>query len=310
MRKWKKVLFIILGILGAVVCAVFWIGTSTIDTGPYFETDYYKHTIARMDSATKNKIVAKDSLFAGFARINITPTPTAGVSDPEKGEFNGIKMAGYGDGKIAVGVHDSLFAKAVAVKVGSQQVVLISADLALIPEPIVLDVAEKLKNTISRKQLYFGATHTHSSIGNCLPGYVGKGFGGEYKPEVVAWLGTKIATLVKNALADQRPAAFASGYIRVPDLVRNRIIGETGRLNDKLDLLSFIQDNGRKATIGAYSAHATVIGTFNDEFSGDYPGYFQRHLEANGTDLALFFAGTVGSHSNKGEGEKFQKAKY
>src|SRR5690606_25866082 len=83
-----------------------------------------------------------------------------------------------------------------------------------------------------------------------------------------------------------------------------------GRLNDKLDLISIVQNNGKKATIGAYSAHATVIGTFNDQFSGDYPGYFQRHLEANSMDLALFFAGTVGSHSNKGEGDKFQKAKY
>lgn len=33
-------------------------------------------------------------------------------------------------------------------------------------------------------------------------------------------------------------------------------------------------------------------------------------MEAKGVDLALFFAGTVGSHSNKGEGEKFEKAKY
>lgn len=271
MRKWKKVLFIILGILGAVVCIAFLVATSTIDTGPYFETDYYRNTIAKMDSAAKNKIMAKDSLLAGFARINITPTITESAPNAEIGEFNDIKMAGYGDGKIAIGVHDSLFAKAVAVKVGSQEIVLISADLALIPEPVVLDVEEKLKNIISRKQLYFGATHTHSSIGNCLPGFVGKSFGGDYKPEVVAWLSSKITTLVKNAIADQRPATFASGYIRVPDLVRNRIIGETGRLNDKLDILSFVQDNGKKATIGAYSAHATVIGTFNDQFSGDYP---------------------------------------
>lgn len=310
MRKWKKVLFLILGSVVTLLCITLIIGTSTIDTTPYFETDYYKNTVAKLDSAVKNKTTDKDSLMAGFAKINITPTLTDDRPNAENGEFNGIKMAGYGDGKIAVGVHDSLFAKAVAIKVGSQEIVLISADLALIPEPVVLDAEEKLKHTISRKQLYFGATHTHSSIGNCLPGFVGKSFGGDYNPEVVAWLGSKIATLVKNALADQRPASFASGYIRVPDLVRNRIIGETGRLNDKLDLISFVQDNGKKASIGAYSAHATVIGTFNDRFSGDYPGYFQRHLEANGIDLALFFAGTVGSHSNKGEGEKFQKAKY
>lgn len=310
MKKWKKVLFLILGSVVVLLSIALIIGTATIDTTPYFKTDYYKNTLAQMDSVVKHKTTDKDSLLAGFARINITPTLTDDSPNVENGEFSGIKMAGYGDGKIAVGVHDSLFAKAVAVTVGSQKIVLISADLALIPEPVVLDAEEKLKHTISRKQLYFGATHTHSSIGNCLPGFVGKSFGGDYNPEVVEWLGTKIATLVKNALADQRPATFASGYIRVPDLVRNRIIGETGRLNDKLDLLSFVQDNGKKATIGAYSAHATVIGTFNDRFSGDYPGYFQRHLEADGTDLALFFAGTVGSHSNKGEGEKFEKAKY
>jgi hypothetical protein len=74
--------------------------------------------------------------------------------------------------------------------------------------------------------------------------------------------------------------------------------------------LSFIQENGKKATIGVFSAHATVIGTDNEQYTGDYPGYFQRHLEENGVDLALFFAGTVGSHSNKGIGEKFEKAKY
>lgn len=310
MRKWKKVLYIILGMLMALVCTALLIGTSTIDTGPYFETDYYRHTIVKLDSAIKNKTESKGPLLAGFAKINITPTITEGVPDAEKGKFKDIKLAGYGDGKIAVGVHDSLYAKAVALKVGPHEIVLISADLALIPEPVVLDVEEKLKHTISRKQLYFGATHTHSGIGNCLPGFVGESFGGEYRPEVVSWLGNKIVALIKNALADLRPATFASGYIRVPNLVRNRIIGESGRINDKLDLLSFIQDNGKKASIGAYSAHATVIGTYNDRFSGDYPGYFQRHLEANGVDLALFFAGTVGSHSNLGEGEKFLKAKY
>src|SRR5690554_515870 len=217
MRKWKKVLFLILGSVVALLCITLIIGTSTIDTTPYFETDYYRNTVAKLDSAVKNKTTDKDSLMAGFAKINITPTLTDDRPNAKNGEFNGIKMAGYGDGKIAIGVHDSLFAKAVAIKVGSQEIVLISADLALIPEPVVLDVEEKLKHTISRKQLYFGATHTHSSIGNCLPGYVGKSFGGEYQPEVVAWLGSKIATLVEHAIADQRPATFASGYIKVPD---------------------------------------------------------------------------------------------
>ena len=310
MGKWLRVLLKFFGVLIVLLVILFFFATSTIDTTPYFETAYYRNTIENLEEAVKNKSEAKGELLAGFARTNITPKIINDNPDPAKGEFNNIKMAGYGSGKIATSVHDSIFAKAIAIEVDSETVVLINADLVAIPEDVVNKVTDNLKGKISRKQLYFGATHTHSSIGNCMPGYVGKSFGGEYKPEVVEWLGLKFSALILQALADKQPAQFSSGYVKVPNLVRNRIIGESGRLNDKLDLLSFIQENGKKATIGAFSAHATVIGTDNEQYTGDYPGYFQRHLEENGVDLALFFAGTVGSHSNKGIGEKFEKAKY
>ena len=310
MGKWLRVLLKFFGVLIVLLVILFFFATSTIDTTPYFETAYYRNTIENIEEAVKNKSEAKGELLAGFARTNITPKIINDNPDPAKGEFNNIKMAGYGSGKIATSVHDSIFAKAIAIEVDSETVVLINADLVAIPEDVVNKVTDNLKGKISRKQLYFGATHTHSSIGNCMPGYVGKSFGGEYKPEVVEWLGQKFSALILQALADKQPAQFSSGYVKVPNLVRNRIIGESGRLNDKLDLLSFIQENGKKATIGAFSAHATVIGTDNEQYTGDYPGYFQRHLEENGVDLALFFAGTVGSHSNKGIGEKFEKAKY
>tara|TARA_R110002051_G_scaffold239474_1_gene300094 strand:- start:759 stop:2159 length:1401 start_codon:yes stop_codon:yes gene_type:complete len=310
MGKWLRVLLKFFGVLIVLLVILFFFATSTIDTTPYFETAYYRNTIENLEEAVKNKSEAKGELLAGFARTNITPKIINDNPDPAKGEFNNIKMAGYGSGKIATSVHDSIFAKAIAIEVDSETVVLINADLVAIPEDVVNKVTDNLKGKISRKQLYFGATHTHSSIGNCMPGYVGKSFGGEYQPEVVEWLGQKFSALILQALADKQPAQFSSGYVKVPNLVRNRIIGESGRLNDKLDLLSFIQENGKKATIGAFSAHATVIGTDNEQYTGDYPGYFQRHLEENGVDLALFFAGTVGSHSNKGIGEKFEKAKY
>ncbi len=310
MGKWLRRLLKVLGVLILLLVVLFFFATSTIDTTPYFETEYYRNTIENIEEAVKNKTESKGLMLAGFASTNITPKIISGTPDPAKGEFNNIKMAGYGNGKIATAVHDSIFAKAIAIEVDNETVVFINADLVAIPEEVVKKVADNLRDKISRKQLFFGATHTHSSIGNCMPGYVGKSFGGEYRPEVVEWLGQKFSALIIQALADKQPAQFSSGYIKVPHLVRNRIIGQSGRLNDKLDLLSFVQENGKKATIGAFSAHATVIGPDNEQYTGDYPGYFQRHLEENGIDLALFFAGTVGSHSNQGLGEKFEKAKY
>lgn len=308
-KKWQRRSFRILGGISIVLVLLFYITTDTVVTTPYFETAYYKNTIQKIDAASEEILETNGGLIAGFAKINITPKITD-TTNAINGAFSSIKMAGFGDGKVAVGVHDSIFAKAIAIDVAGQEVIFLSADMVSIPEAVTLQVAENLKNTISRKQLFFGATHTHSSIGNCMPGFVGKAFGGAYQPEVVAWLGRKFTQLILAARKDKQPSIFSSGDISVPKLIRNRIIGETGRLNDKLNLLSFIQKNGQKAVIGIFSAHATTISTWNDEFSGDYPGYFQRSLEANDVDMALFFAGTVGSHTNKGEGEKFEKAEY
>jgi len=300
----------VLATIALLLGLLFYFSINTIETDPYFESEYYKNTVAKMDVAFENKTKVQGELFAGFARMNITPKFVEVSPDVSKGEFNAIKMAGYGDGQIAVGTHDSLFAKAIAVEVDGKELVFLSADIVIIPELVVLKVALNLKGKISREQILFGATHTHASIGNCIPGFVGESFMGEFQPEVVDWLAEKFTQLILDARKDKKLTKFSSGYIRAPNLIHNRIIGETGRLNDKLNLVIFVQQNGKKAVIGIFGAHATTIGPWNDKFSGDYPGYFQRSLEAKGIDLAMFYAGTVGSHSNKGEGEKFQKSQY
>jgi hypothetical protein len=109
---------------------------------------------------------------------------------------------------------------------------------------------------------------------------------------------------------DLKYAKFASGYFNAPNLVANRIIGSKGRLNDKMTLVSFKQIDGRTSVIGIFAAHATTLGARNNKISGDFPGYYQRSLENRGIDLAMFFSGTAGSHTNRGEGTKFKKAEY
>ena len=313
MKKWLKIVLKILASLLLIIIIALFVSISFIDKTAYFETDYYKNTVDQLDQQFQNKKISKGELLAGFAKINITPSIVNGVENPAKGEFNKIKFSGFGDGKYAVGVHDSIFAKAIAMEVDKQMVVIVSADLLMMPETVVDEILENLKNNntdISREQLFFGATHTHSSIGNCIPGILGKSFGGEFQPELVKWLGKKFTTVILDAIADKKSAQFSTGYIHLPNLVKNRIIGETGRLNDKLSIISIKQNDGRQAAVGVFAAHATTISTWNDQFSGDYPGYFQRSLESKGIDMVMFFAGTCGSHTNKGVGHKFDKSKY
>ena len=312
MKKWLKVFLLAFSTIVIIIVGLLYYSISYIDTAPYFEAEYYSNTIKKLNNAISNREVSKGKLHAGFAKINITPKVVKGTQDPSKGEFNNIKLSGFGDGKRVTGVHDSIYAKAVALNVENNLIIFVSADLLLMPPEVVQIVEEKLKDhsEITREQIFFGATHTHSSIGNCIPSYVGEKFGGEYQPEVVSWLSEKITELILRSVSDMQPSQFASGYTKATNLIKNRIIGATGRLNDKLTIASIKQKSGEMAVIGVFAAHATTIGSWNDQFSGDYPGYFQRGLESRGVDMAMFYAGTVGSHTNKGKGSKFDKSKY
>lgn len=311
MKKWLKIIAKILGAIIVLIAIFLTYSIDSIDTAPYFESNYYKRTISSLDSAIEKSKIVEGIILAGFGKVNITPQIVEGKQNPSEGKFSRIKMPGFGDGQHAIAVHDSLFVKVIAFELADQQLVIISADLLMIPEELSVKVANKLAEkdiNLRRGQLLFGATHTHAGVGNSLPGYIGKQFGGEYQPEVVEWLSVKFTDAIIAALGDKKPAKMGSGFIHAPNLVRNRIIGETGRLNDRLTVLSVKQDSARQAVVGVFAAHATIVGRWNNQFSADYPGYFQRRLESSGIDMAMFMAGTVGSHTNKSPGERFERA--
>ncbi len=313
MKKWLKVFLSVMGVFTALIIGVLFYGISTVDTTPYFGTEYYANSIENIDKSFEKVKPESTILKAGFGKVSITPQIVDGKEEPKKGKFNKINLSGFGSDNYARATHDTLHVKVMALEVGNEQVVLVGADVLMIPEELTLKVVEKLKiNNIplTREQIYFGATHTHSSFGNMVPGFVGGMFGGEYQPELMAWLAEQFYQAIIAALNDKMPAQIGSEFTHVPGLIRNRIIGETGRLNDKLTVVSVKQDGAKQAVIGVFGAHATVLGSWNDEFSGGYPGYFQRKLEGTDIDMAMFFAGAVGSHTNKSQGDKFEKAQY
>jgi hypothetical protein len=222
-------------------------------------------------------------------------------------------MAGFGDRESpATGVHDSIFVKAAALKVGADMVITISADILLVPPYVADSVAYFMEKEagIKRGQLFFGATHTHSSIGASTPKWVGEKFSGAFNPNVISFLSRRFTKAALAAIADLKKSSIAVVEIKAPELVRNRMSKENGRLNDNFTSISIEQENGRKALIGTFAAHSTTLGENNLQFSGDYPGYWQRKIEENYADVAIYFAGTLGSHSHRGEGESFEKSRF
>lgn len=307
-----KKIGIILGSTAAILIALFFILTKPVDQKAFYDTAYYQKSLQLTDSLKQQILVNQDSVLAGFAKISITPGLGSNVDDAASGKFKTVPLAGFGarKGKGASGIHDSIFVKAVALKIGKQAVVFVGADLLIMPPNITDTVSLILeKQGIPREQVVFSASHTHSSLGAWGPGFIGEQFAGKVNPNIVKWLAQQISKAVTNAIADLRPAQIGYGIFKAGNFTRNRLIGDKGIKNDDFGYIYLEQLGGKKAVMGSFSAHSTTMGAGNMEISGDYPGYWQRKMEATSVDLAVFLAGSVGSQSPVGEGKDFERPK-
>ncbi|HEY6229350.1 MAG TPA: hypothetical protein VI282_19685, partial [Verrucomicrobiae bacterium] len=97
--------------ISALVCL------DRVDYRPYFREPYYKTTISRLRATAETNRLARGELQAGFGRAKLTP------------DFP-LPLAGFGNrkGKLATGVHDDVFVKAVAVRVGDRVGIMFGCD--------------------------------------------------------------------------------------------------------------------------------------------------------------------------------------
>lgn len=280
-----------------------------VDDSPYFETDYYRTTRERLAQPIPR---AYGALLAGFGRASLTPQLQSNVS--ALGHFQQLPMAGYGkrQGRPAFSVHDSLFASAVAMRVGEAEVVMVSLDALIVSRAMAEGVTARISPTLGlrREHIFFGATHTHSSLGAWGEGMLAELFAGTYDPRALEWIIVQVASAIERAHADLSRASFAYDKFAAPRYVRNRLVGEKGGVDEQFAALVLRQTDGDQIILGAYSAHATVLTYNNMQLSSDYCGYWRRALEQQTRTRAVFFAGGVGSHGPQSEGEEFEAARF
>jgi len=237
---------------------------------------------------------------SGWSRFSLTPTIGASATDPALGVFQSVPLAGYGNrkGTPAAGIHDELWVKAVAFASRSATGVMVAADALIIPREVADRAVEMLGRSrgLGRGQVYFGATHTHCSLGGWGQRFVGETFAGPHDPAVPTWFANQLVRAVEAALDDLQPARLGAGSFEAPEFIRNRL-DRGGVVDPEFSLLVVQQADGDRAILGSYSAHATVLGGNVMVFSGDYPGAWARAVEESGIGLAAFFAGGVGSQS-------------
>jgi hypothetical protein len=281
--------------VGAAVAALDW-----VDWRPYPGTPYHERTSRGVAEVKARALPPEGALAAGFGRARLTPTIGAPADEPLAGRFRAVPLAGYGArrGRPATGTRDELEVKAAALRTGGATVVLVGADALIIPAEVTDLAMARISAELGlrREQVYLSASHTHGSIGGWGEGPVAEAFAGKFVPGIREWFADRIFSAVRDAVADLRPATIGQGRFAAPEHVRNRLVGALGRVDPEFSFVVVRQPAGRTGVLGSYSAHATVLGADVMEFSGDYPGAWQRAVEASTGGIAVFLAGGVGSH--------------
>lgn len=290
MRLWKKVL-IAFGVFLLLLAGAFvtFIGPWPTYTASFEGTSYFKKDIARIDAALRQcKITDKPGkLKVGWGVAKITPpvgTPLAGYSARK--------------GNPSTGVHDDCYVKAVAFSDGEDTAVVVGADMLLVPT----NVADEVRASVARqtpltgRNLFFTASHSHSSVGAFAPGLIARISFGKYDPKIPPMLAQAFTAAVVDAYRSMEPAKLAHGDIDAHEFIHNRT--RNAGVDPVLNWMLIEKTESKQRCITTrFSGHATILDDDNMEISAEYPGYFQRQLEKATGATAVYLGGAVCSMS-------------
>jgi hypothetical protein len=283
-----RFLRIFLRIIGAILLLlVLVIATmiTTPDKTAYQDMPYYAQWKKTISTVQKDTSGASGQLRAGWSKVNITPsspTPTAGYGNRR--------------GKLYTSVHDSVYVRAMVIDNGITKAAIVAADLLIVPPTVIKLLQSRLtEKEIPFNNIYFGATHSHNSVGGWGTGISSLFFSGKYDPATVEKLADAIFQAIVQAKAKLEPVELT--YLESIDTVdiRNRLIGEEGEIDPEIRSAAFVTKSGQKAILSSYAAHSTVLNSKNIVLSRDYPGMLVDSLEKGRYNFAMYMAGAVGS---------------
>jgi hypothetical protein len=261
-------------------------------------------------------------LYVGFAKRDITP-PVEPFEDTNKNgrwdegepftDLNGNKkfdafwVAGYGIGRQAVGVHDPLWARAIALRQNETTVVLVASDVVgLFREEThevqkILDQAWGPKLAIDLLLLH--ATHNHEAAdttGGWGPDIVTWGIDAEYQKR---WR-RLMAEAVAEAVQAIKPARVTIGSIRVEDPPSgdmSQYVADSRQptvIDNTLHAFLFVDPTNTPpvpiATLVNWANHPEALGGSNQFLTSDFPGYLRDALEKQGTGPVVYVSGPLG----------------
>jgi hypothetical protein len=223
-----------------------------------------------------------EQLLFGFTKRTITPTLGDGP----------VYMAGFDSDRRATGVHDDLWARAVAVSDGNERVVIVSVDLI----GVFLADVEKARMLLRERtgEVSLVVTSTHNHEGPDTMGLWGPGrFTSGVDPEYLDRVRRTIVDAAADALDRLEPARLVLAKTRTPALIVDGRLPEV--VDDEMVVLQAVAGDDRTlGTVVSWSSHPEALGGENTRITADFPHYLNRRLEETLGGTAVFLVGSIG----------------
>ena len=224
---------------------------------------------------------------AGFGRTDITPPV-------------GVPLAGFAARQgVSTGVHDPLFARALAIEHRGFAAVFVSVDVLGLAADFVGRVRQIInaRTGLPEAAVMVSATHTHSA-----PVTVSTFFNpGETLDQAYM---TRLASAIDDAVAcawqSRSAARLGVGSGRVSGIGRNRRTADHLPVDDEVGIIKVASLDGRtRGVLINHACHPTVLGPDNLLITGDFPAFAIERIEARlgFGSFALFVNGAQGNIS-------------
>ncbi len=243
---------------------------------------------------------ASGQLRAGASAVKITPPA-------------GIPMAGYYSTRLAEGVHDDLYSKAIVLEERGTKVAFVALDLISTTREMVDGARKEIDRMtgVRGENVMISATHAHTGpiLATTASRDAALGGSSEMVNRYNAGLQKKIAQSVKEAESRLAPARLLCGTGKEENLSYNRrffmkdgsVGWNPGKLNPNIvkpagpidpDIgVMYVESLDKKpiATYVNFAMHLDTVGGM--QISADYPYTLSRLLaEYKGLDMVTFFA--------------------
>lgn len=221
-----------------------------------------------------------EPLRVGVAKATITPD--------KPGQF----IAGWGENRVAIGNHDDVWTRAMAIGDEETTVVFVANDLVGLFYPITRQIAANVEG-VPADNIVITCTHVHSApdvLGLWGPDETTSGV----DPEYLAMVQQRTARVINAAVADMKPAKLRFAKTAAPEKTGYNA-NERDLIDREISIMQAVSPDGAPiCTLVNYACHPEVLRKPSPWITSDFVHYLREGMEAAGTGDVLFVNGALG----------------